>query len=386
MTQGNAALTAGELTVGQMLLKHGISRRGFIKYCTAAASAMAMPPWMGPAMAEQLRNSPRPSVVYLSFQECTGCLESLTRSFAPTIENLIFNMISLDYSDTLMAAAGDAAEAARNKAMKDNFGKYVLVVDGSVPTGAGGGYCMAGGRSAVDTLREAAKGAAAIVCVGTCSAFGGIPFADPNPTGAWPVADIVGDKPIINVSGCPPIPEVITGTLLQFVTTGQVPDLDELRRPKVFFGNTIHDRCYRRPFYDQGKFAKSFDDEGARNGWCLYELGCKGPTTYNACATLKWNGGTSFPIESGHGCLGCSEPGFWDKGSFYSALSAPLWGKAGESTPLRALEVGAGAAVVGGALGLAAAGSARLRQHRSEQISDGVASTPSTRRAAPKES
>jgi NiFe hydrogenase small subunit HydA len=203
--------------------------------------------------------------------------------------------------------------------MKDNFGKYVLIVDGSVPTGAGGAYCTAGGRSAVDTLREAAKGAAAIVCVGTCSSFGGIPFADPNPTDAWPVSAIVGDKPIINVSGCPPIPEVITGTLLQFVTTGKLPDLDEHRRPKGFFGNTIHDRCYRRPFYDQGKFAKSFDDEGARNGWCLYELGCKGPTTYNACATLKWNGGTSFPIESGHGCLGCSEPGFWDKGSFYAA-------------------------------------------------------------------
>jgi hydrogenase small subunit len=365
MTQGNEALT-----VGEMLLKHGISRRGFIKYCTVAASGLALPPWMGPAMAEQLHNAPRPSVVYLSFQECTGCLESLTRSFAPTIENLIFNMISLDYNDTLMAAAGDAAETARSKAMQDNFGKYVLVVDGSVPTGAGGGYCMAGGRSAVDTLREAAKGAAAIVCVGTCSAFGGIPFADPNPTGAWPVTAIVGDKPIINVSGCPPIPEVITGTLLQFVTTGQVPDLDEHRRPKVFFGNTIHDRCYRRPFYDQGKFAKSFDDEGARNGWCLYELGCKGPTTYNACATLKWNGGTSFPIESGHGCLGCSEPGFWDKGSFYSALSSGMWGKAGESTPLQVLEVGAGAAAVGAALGLAAAGSARLRQHRSEQQTD----------------
>ena len=289
-----------------------------------------------------------------------GCLESLTRSFAPTIENLIFNVISLDYNDTLMAAAGDAAKTARDKAMKDNFGKYVLVVDGSIPTGAGGAYCTAGGRSAVDTLREAAKGAAAIVCVGTCSAFGGIPFADPNPTEAWPVTAIVGDKPIINVSGCPPIPEVITGTLLQFVTTGRVPDLDEHRRPKVFFGNTIHDRCYRRPFYDQGKFAKSFDDEGARNGWCLYELGCKGPTTYNACATLKWNGGASFPIESGHGCLGCSEPDFWDKGSFYAALSTASWGKAGESTPLQALEVAGGAAARAPVLGVAAAGVSRL--------------------------
>ena len=357
-----------ELTVGEVLRRHGISRRSFIKFCTAAASAMALPPSVGVAMAEQLRQAPRPSVVYMSFQECTGCLESLTRSFAPTIENLIFNVISLDYDDTLMAAAGEAAESARDQAMKDNFGKYVLIIDGSVPTGAGGAYCTAGGRSAVDTLREAAKGAAVIVCVGTCSAFGGIPFADPNPTDAWPVTAIVGnDKPIINVSGCPPIPEVITGTLLQFVTTGMIPDLDEHRRPKVFFGNTIHDRCYRRPFYDQGKFAKSFDDEGARNGWCLYELGCKGPTTYNACATLKWNGGTSFPIESGHGCLGCSEPGFWDKGSFYSAQSAAVWGKAGETAPRQVLELTAAAAATGAVLGAASAGVSRLRQHRSEQ-------------------
>src|SRR5450755_3772328 len=354
-------------TIGEMLERHGVSRRTFIKYCTAMASVLALPPLAGRAMAQQLRHAPSPSVLYLSFQECTGCFESLTRSFAPTIESLIFNVISLDHDDTLMAAAGDAAEAALTKAMKDNFGKYVLVIDGSVPTGAGGAYCTSGGRSAVDTLREAAKGAAAIVCVGTCSSFGGIPFADPNPTSAWPVTAIVGDKPIINVSGCPPIPEVITGTLLQFVTTGKVPDLDEHRRPKVFFGNTIHDRCYRRPFYDEGKFAKSFDDEGARNGWCLYELGCKGPTTYNACATIKWNGGTSFPIESGHGCLGCSEPNFWDKGSFYSALSAPRWGKAGEVSPREVLKVAGAAVATGVALGAASAGVARLRQHRSER-------------------
>jgi hydrogenase small subunit len=321
---------------------------------------------MGAAMAEQLRHAARPSVVYLSFQECTGCFESLTRSFAPTIESLIFNVISLDYDDTLMAAAGDQAEAALATAMKANFGKYLLVIDGSVPTGAGGAYCTSGGRSAVDTLREAAKGAAAIVCVGTCSAFGGIPFADPNPTGAWPVTAIVEDKPIINVSGCPPIPEVITGTLLQFVTTGKVPDLDEHLRPKAFFGNTIHDRCYRRPFYDEGKFAKSFDDEGARNGWCLYELGCKGPTTYNACATMKWNDGVSFPIESGHGCLGCSEPDFWDKGSFYAAQSSADWNAAGETSPREVLKLAGGTAAAGAVLGVGAAGLGRLRQRHSE--------------------
>lgn len=353
--------------IGELLDRHGISRRTFIKYCTAMATVLAMPPLAGRVMADQLRTSRRPSVIYLSFQECTGCLESLTRSFSPSIENLIFNVISLDYDDTLMAAAGEQAETARARAMQDNFGKYVLVIDGSVPTGANGAYCVQGGRSAVDIVREAAKGAAAIVCVGTCSAFGGIPFADPNPTQAWPVSGIVADKPIVNVSGCPPIPEVITGTLLQFVSTGKVPDLDEHRRPKVFFGNSIHDRCYRRPFFDQGKFAKSFDDEGARNGWCLFELGCKGPTTYNACATVKWNGGTSFPIESGHPCLGCSEPNFWDGGSFYSALSMPRFGKAGAAMPGDVLKIAGGAAAVGAALGVASAGLSRLRQRRLER-------------------
>jgi hydrogenase small subunit len=356
-------------TIGEMLERHGVSRRSFIKYCTAMASALALPPLVGRALAEQLRAARRPSVIYLSFQECTGCLESLTRSFSPSIEHLIFDVISLDYDDTLMAAAGSQAEEARDKAMKENYGKYIMVVDGSVPTADGGVYSCAAGRTAADILTETAKGAAAIVCVGTCSSFGGIPFADPNPTGAQPVSNLITDKPIINVSGCPPMPEVITGTLLHYVSTGTVPDLDEHRRPKVFFGNTIHDRCYRRPFYEQGKFAKSFDDEGARNGWCLFELGCKGPTTYNACATIKWNGGTSFPIESGHPCLGCAEPGFWDRGSFYSALSTPRWGKAGEVSHRQVLEVAGAAVVAGAALGAASAALGRMRQHRNEQSS-----------------
>jgi hydrogenase small subunit len=106
----------------------------------------------------------------------------------------------------------------------------------------------------------------------------------------------------------------------------------------------------------KAKFAKSFDDEGARNGWCLYELGCKGPTTYNACATIKWNGGTSFPIESGHGCLGCSEPGFWDKGSFYAAQSERRVGQGGRSLTAARAGIGRGAVAVGAVLGVASAG------------------------------
>ncbi len=307
-----------------ILQAHGISRREFLTFCGSLATLMALPDSMVPAIAAALDKAQRPSVIWLSFQECTGCTESLTRSHSPSLESLILNAISLDYHHTLQAASGEAAEAAREAAMKRFFGKYLLVVDGSIPTKDGGVYSTIAGISNLDMLHEAAKGAAAIVAVGSCAAFGGLPHAHPNPTGAVAVSDIIRDKPIINVSGCPPIPVVITGVLAHYLTFGTIPELDGLGRPKSFYGESIHDRCYRRPFYDQGKFAKTFDDEGARNGWCLFELGCKGPTTFNACATTKWNQGVSFPIESGHGCLGCSEPNFWDAGSFYQALSTPI--------------------------------------------------------------
>ena len=342
-------------TLAETLAQQGVSRRTFLKFCASLATLMAMPPTMAAEMAEKLAKVRRQSVIWLSFQECTGCTESITRSHSPTIESLIFNAISLDYHHTLMAASGTAAEAARETAMKENYGKYLVVVDGSVPSKDGGIYSTIAGVTNHDMLVEVAKGAAAIISVGTCAAFGGIPKANPNPTGAVPVSDIVKDKPIINVSGCPPIPVVMTGVIAQILTLGTIPELDQHGRPKVFFGDTIHDRCYRRPFYDQGKFAKSFDDEGARNGWCLYELGCKGPTTYNACATTKWDGGVSFPIESGHGCLGCSEPDFWDKGSFYAPLSTGEWG----SGAVLAAGVAAGAAI-----GVGAALLARKRQDK----------------------
>jgi hydrogenase small subunit len=341
-------------TIFEVFQQQGLSRRAFLQFCAATASLLALPAVRAAELPAKLGNMPRPTVIYLSFQECTGCLESLTRSFSPTIESLIFNTISLAYNDTLSAASGDAVEAAREDAMRKAAGKYVLIVDGAIPRLQDGAYCVIGGKSAQDSLRHAAEGAAAVVAVGTCAAFGGIPYAAPNPTGAVPVQDLVGNRPVINISGCPPIPEVITGTLVYFLSFG-VPELDAHRRPLMFYGNTIHDRCYRRPFYDKGLFAKTFDDEGARNGWCLYELGCKGPVTYNACATTKWNNGTSFPIESGHGCLGCSEPNFWDGGGFYRPLSSGFWhGNVGA-------ELG-GAVAAGAVIGAASAYAARRRQ------------------------
>ena len=349
---------AASKTVGDVLRARGVSRRGFMKFCAATASLMALPPGMVNAVAAALEKARRPSVLWLPFQECTGCTESLTRSHSPTVEGLIFDAISLDYHHTLQAAAGHQAEAALHAAMEENYGNYLLLVDGSIPSKDKAFYSCTAGVSHYDMLVEAAKGAAALVAIGTCAAYGGLPRANPNPTGAVGVQDIIKDKPIINVSGCPPIPVVITGVLAHYLTFGTIPELDKYGRPMAFFGQNIHDRCYRRPFYDRGEFAETFDDEGAKKGYCLYKLGCKGPTTYNACATVKWNSGVSFPVQSGHGCIGCSEPDFWDKGSFYRPLSAGYWGDA--------KTVGiAGAA--GAAVGLAAAAAARSRQKKAQK-------------------
>lgn len=346
---------SNERTLGEQLAARGISRRAFLKYAAYTASLMALPPSLASAMAEGLASARRQSVIWLSFQECTGCTESITRSYNPTLEDLIFNFISLDYHHTLQAASGHAAEEARLAAMEENKGKYIVVVDGSVPLNQDGSYSTIAGISNLQMLEETVENAFAVIAVGTCAAFGGLPHADPNPTGAVPISEIVTNKPIINISGCPPIPEAMTGTISYLLSFGKIPELDALGRPLAFFGETIHDRCYRRPFYERGMLAKSFDDEGARKGWCLYELGCKGPIAYNACATQKWNGGVSFPIQSGHGCLGCSEPDFWDKGGFYQPLPAGV----GSST-----KYVVGAAVAGAAIGAASAAIARQRRNK----------------------
>jgi len=303
-------------TLGERLLQHGISRRSFLKFCSILASSMALPAAIAPRMALALSNA-RPCVIYMSFQECTGCLESLLNSHGVAIENLILDAISLDYQETLQAAAGHQSEQWRDEVIAANYGKYILIVDGSIPQDGNSGYFVSAAESGLARLNKTAAGAAFIVAVGTCASFGGIAHAYPNPTGAVGVRDIVKDRPIINVSGCPPIAEVITGVLAYYLTFQKLPTLDSLGRPTVYYGKTVHDDCYREESYEDGPRAKSFDDSFARNGNCLFNLGCKGPVTHNACSTLRWNQGTSFPIQSGHGCIGCSEPDFWDAGGLY---------------------------------------------------------------------
>lgn len=316
-------------TLGENLAKAGVSRRDFLAYCgglaavfalegAVASPAAAAQPVDARAVADALAAVTKPNVVWLQLQECTGCMESALRSGGTTIEEAVLSLLSVNYNELVMAAAGDAA----NKALDEtNAQPHILVVNGSIPTKDGGIYCTIGGKSAEQVLRESAEHATAILAVGACAVWGSVQASKPNPTGAVGVDQIIRDKPVINVSGCPPIGEVITATIAYVLTHGDLPRTDAEGRPLFAYDQRIHDSCPRRPHFDAGQYVRTFDDEGARNGWCLYEVGCKGPSTFSACPVVQWNMHTSWPIGAGHPCIGCTEAYFFDRFTpFYQTL------------------------------------------------------------------
>ncbi len=288
----------------------GISRRSFMKLCAAMAATMGLPAGADAAIAEAVATKQRPSVIWLHFQECTGCTESLLRAEHPTLEKLILDIISLDYHETLFAAAGHQAEAARRAAMKANKGKYLLVVEGAIPTKDNGIYCKVGGQTAMEMLKECAADAAAVVAIGSCASWGGMPSTPPNPTGASSAGEVLG-KVIPNIPGCPPNPYNFLSTVVHFLTFGKLPEVDNLGRPKFAYSRLIHENCERRAHFDAGRFAMEFGDDGHRKGYCLYKLGCKGPETYANCPAILFGdvGNASWPVGTGHPCIGCTEKG-----------------------------------------------------------------------------
>ena len=304
----------------QRLAERGVSRREFMKFCTAVAVAMGMGPAFAPKVAEALTAKRRPSVVYLHCAECTGCSEAVLRTTQPYIDELILDVISLDYHETIMAAAGEMAEKALHDAVNSDEG-FVCVIEGGIPTIEDGAWGKVAGKTMLDICSEVAPKAAAVISIGACAAFGGVQKAAPNPSKAMSVNEALKDLGVnaINIPGCPPNPINFVGTVVHYLTKG-LPELDDYNRPTLFYGQTVHDNCPRLKHFDNGEYAESFGDEGAKKGWCLYNLGCKGPYTYNNCPTVKFNQ-TSWPVQAGHPCIGCSEPNFWDDMSpFYESL------------------------------------------------------------------
>ena len=286
----------------------GMPRREFLVFCGGLAIALGLPRSAAAQIATALEIARRPSVIWLQFQECTGCTESLLRAEHPTLEKLILELISLDYHETLMAAAGRQAEAARVAAMAANKGKYILVVEGALPTKDNGIYCKIGGRTAIDLVKECAADAGAVIAIGSCASWGGMPSTSPNPTGASSVAEILG-KPVVTIPGCPPNPYNFLTTVVHYLTFGKLPEVDAKGRPKFAYGRLIHENCERRAHFDAGRFAVQFGDDGHRQGWCLYKLGCKGPETYANCPSILFGDSGSWPVGTGHPCIGCTEKG-----------------------------------------------------------------------------
>ncbi len=308
-------------SVEEELARRGISRREFMEYCSSLCVVLGVGKSAAPKMAAAILADRRPSVIWIQLQECTGCVESVIRTSEPSIGNLVLDTISLDYSHTLMAAAGHAAESAAKTAMETEKGKYLLVVTGSVPLNDGGIYLTVGGRTAKTILEEAAEGAAAIVALGACAHWGSVQAARPNPTGAVGVSEIIKNRPVVNIAGCPPIADVVTATIAHFLTFGRLPSLDPDGRPLFAYGARIHDQCPRRANFDAGQYVEKFDDEAARKAWCLYHVGCKGPATFSPCPIFQWNSKTDWPIGAGHPCIGCTERHFWDTMTpFYDRL------------------------------------------------------------------
>lgn len=300
-------------SIKQALSEAGFSRRDFMKWAGAMTAFMALPASFVPVVARAAELADRAPVIWLHMAECTGCSESLLRSETPTIDSLIFDHISLEYHETVMAASGWQAEQTLENSMKKHKGNYILMVEGGIPTGSTESYLTLGahGKTGLQIAKEACENAKAILAIGTCSSFGGIQAANPNPSNSKPLHKVT-NKTIINVPGCPPSEKNIVGNVLQFLLFKEAPALDVYNRPKWAYGLRIHDLCERRGRFDAGEFVEHFGDEGAKKGYCLYKVGCKGPYTFNNCSRERFNSHTSWPIQAGHGCIGCSEPDFWD--------------------------------------------------------------------------
>lgn len=329
----------------EMSVFRGVTRRDFLTFCGGIAALIGLGTAGAPQVAEALTTlAKRPSVVWSSFQECTGCAISLLQSRTPQVANLILQQISLDYQENVMAAAGDAADAAFTEAV--GKGGFYWVVEGGIPTKLPEAMAVHG-KTAADITKETYPKAAATIAIGSCACYGNIQAANPNPTGCVGVADFLKangtpNPVVINISRCPGNAEDMIAVLSYVLVTGKVPPLDSIGRPVFLYGSTIHDSCFRRGHFEAGLFAESYNDPNINEAYCLYKLGCKGPVTYAPCGITMWNGHVSWCVHNA-ACIGCSEPGFWDN---LTPFTQQLPGVAG--FPAQTVgEVIAAAAVVG---------------------------------------
>jgi hydrogenase small subunit len=306
-----------------------VTRRDFLNYCVGSAAALGLANVLAP-LDKALASSGGPPIIWLKGSCCSGCTVSLANRISKTAPvdamDLLIHTIDLVYHPVLMGAAG---ESAVQQLFDAASGKFILAVEGGIPTLYGGKTCTVYTHNGVDVtaleaVKQLAPKAAYVLSIGTCAAFGGLPGAHPNPTQIESVSDACGVS-TINIPGCPPHPDWIVWTIAQLLA-GKTPALDAKHRPTELYGNTVHSKCSRHD--------KPWATSLGSTGLCNMNLGCKGPQTYADCPTRLWNYGTNWCVgtlsSSGNGadslCVGCTESGFPDK-------FAPLFSTMGATPP-----------------------------------------------------
>ena len=299
-----------------------LSRRDFLKYCGTIAAMLGISTTFIPEIANAIEKAKaRQPLIWLHFGSCTGCTESFLQGFYPSADEVILDILSVDYHETIMAAAGKQAEEARYATMEKYKGKYLVAVEGASLMGNNGNYLRIGGKTGIEIAKEVCKDAAAVINIGSCSFDGGWVGCDPNPTNATGTQQATGlsSKKFVNLPCCPVHPKWIVAIIVNYLLLGRLPELDSERRPKFLYGLRIHDVCERRAHFDAGQFVEKFGSEEAQKQYCLYKVGCKGPETYSSCSLDRWNEKTNWCIGAGAPCIGCAQSKWADNGGPFFA-------------------------------------------------------------------
>jgi hydrogenase small subunit len=366
----------------------GYSRREFLKLSAASAAAVGLfyigfPKFGKEGVAAAGSSVDEIPLIWMQTGACTGCSVSTLNSLSPSIRNILLDEVipgkhlSLRFHATVMASEGDkAVEALKQTALLK--GGYILVVEGAVSTKDNGIYCQIGeendrGITGLEHVQNLSQDAMAVIALGTCASYGGIPSAAPNPTGCVSVTEVLTDAgiktPVINVPGCPPHPDWFVGTVATILLGGlDAVKLDANGRPLDFYSQRVHDRCPRNGYFALGQFSKKLSDP-----YCMYQLGCNGPLSFADCPIRRWNSSTNWCVGASSMCIGCVEPGFPDKFTPFrkqaeeSTLPPAEKGAEGLNTAV-ALGLGAvaGATLVGAGLAIAK-GFAKSKQDKKGQ-------------------
>lgn len=247
------------------------------------------------------------NLVWLELNGCSGNLISLLNGINPDFQYLITQMTNFIYSNSLCVSEGNEAVNQLFSVINSDF---ILAVEGAVSLKDNGAYHIIGKQNGkaitgLEAVKILGERAAHVISVGACATHGGVSAARPNPAECVGVQNVLQRK-VIKLPGCPCHPDWFLGTLAYILLYGE-PPLDSNDRPLMFYSTTIHDRCPRRSYFDQGIFASKLGDKT-----CMFRMGCRGPITLIDCPIRQWNGHVNWPVGDDSPCIGCAQFGFPD--------------------------------------------------------------------------